>query len=145
MTALTKLDFAPAPTANPEATRLAEADRDALNRLRLAALRCRAAARLDLFRACAMLGADREATTPAFAEALLRTLDQGLNEAPVFHAPGADDLSFDERWLMSLIGALRADDMPSATFLINSRIAQPARRSLGFLAARVAHGIDSLE
>ena len=141
MTALRKLDL-PEPDASARFV-LPEEDRDVLNRLRIAALRCRAAARLDLFRACALLGAERVADAPVFADALLRTLEQGLAARPAFYAPGSEELSFDESWLMSLIAALRDDDMASATFLINSRIAPHARRSLGFLAAGVARGLET--
>lgn len=142
MSALRKLEF-----QNSEVSArfiLPAKDREILNRLRIAALRCRAAARLDLFRACALLGAEKMADAPAFADALLRTLEQGLPRRPVFYAPRSEELSFDESWLMSLIAALRDDDMGSATFLINSRIAPQARRSLGFLAAGLARGLETV-
>ncbi|SER47174.1 hypothetical protein SAMN04490244_101167 [Tranquillimonas rosea] len=128
----------PDTTAPHGAHALPEADRALLNRLRLSALRCRAASRTDLFQACALLGTDPEAGAPAFAEALVRTLDQGLGRRPILYRPGAADLSFDERWLISLVAALRRGDEASATFLLNSRLVHGARRSLGFLAARLA-------
>lgn len=116
----------------------------ALNALRLAAMRCRARARVDLFNACALLANERAVAAPAYAEALLRTLEQGLSKRPTFYVPGSIDVSFDERWLMTLIFAFRANDLDSAAFLIARRIAPQARRSVGFLAAGVARELETL-
>lgn len=119
-------------------------DRPLLATIRIAALECRASARLDLFRACAMLGPDREAAAGMSLDALLRTLGQALGRTPRFYRPGTANLSFDERWLLSLLTALRRQDAHSATFLIHSRVPHHARRSVAFLAGRVAVGRDDL-
>lgn len=116
----------------------------ALNTLRLMALRCRATRRIDLFRACQMLSRDREEAGVAFADALIRTLAQGLGRAPVFFRPGTDEISFDERWLMTLIGAARNDDVPSFEFLIRSRLARHTHRPTAFLVRNLALRVDTL-
>lgn len=116
----------------------------ALDKLRFLALRCRATRRIDLFRACQMLSEDREEAGIAFAAALIRTLAQGLGRTPVFFRPGARDVSFDERWLMSLIATVRDDDAPSFEFLIRSRLARQTHRPTAFLARNLALRLDTL-
>ncbi|RVV97437.1 hypothetical protein EKE94_12865 [Mesobaculum littorinae] len=142
MTALRKFDRTPDQPPRPWLQE--DAPRHALFHLRMAALNCRAAARLDLFRACQMLSLDRDAAATATAEALVRTLGQALHRAPRFYRPGSADISFDESWLVSLIGALQRGDDMSATFLLHSRVSPEARRSVGFLAAKLAGGLHSV-
>ncbi|KAA9006097.1 hypothetical protein [Histidinibacterium aquaticum] len=122
---------------------LTPGDRDLLGRLRMTGMRCRAAARSDLFDTCAALGSDREAGSAAFAEALMRSLDQVPGRRWVLYRPGSRDVSFDERWLLALIDALRRGDEDSATFLIRRRIAHADRRPLGFLAAGLARTLEA--
>lgn len=116
----------------------------ALNTLRLTALRCRSAARLDLFRACAVLAMERDRNPEVFADALIRTLGQGLGRSPNFLRPGCEERTFDEEWLLALFLAIRSGDDASATFLLDSRIDRSARRSLGFLIGRLAEHLDEL-
>lgn len=115
-----------------------------LNKLRLLALRCRAAARLDLFQACALLSTDRETAANAYADALFRTLDQGLGRPPRIYVPGSRDLSFDERWLMALIEATESGDDASRTFLLTSRLRPKARRALAFLVKNLTDRLDTV-
>ena len=89
---------------------LAPAATAALEKLRAMALKCRANRRLDLDRACRMLSSDSGEAGRAFASALVRTLSQGLGRAPVFYKPGSREVSFDERWLISLMAAVQHDD-----------------------------------
>lgn len=92
-----------------------------LNKLRFLAMSCRCSARLDLFRACEMLGDDAQNAADSYALALMRTLPQALGTRPVIRAPDADP-SFDELWLMRMIERATAGDNDSLTFLINSRV-----------------------
>ncbi|SES06676.1 hypothetical protein SAMN04490244_105167 [Tranquillimonas rosea] len=113
-------------------------DRTLLAHLRLEALQCRAAARLDLTDACLHLSATREVSGTEAVRALVRTLDQALGRAPRFFRPGSIDRSFDEAWLMALVHAVQRGDEASATFLLRSRVAPSALRSTIFLLSRVA-------
>lgn len=133
----------PAAGAGRPLAGIEDADRRLLERLRCAAMRASCSARLDLFRACACLSADPDRSRAAFADALLRTLGQGLHRGPVFYRPGSPDLSFDERWLLALLRAFRVNDLDSATFLVASRVKKPERRSLSFLARGVAGVLDA--
>jgi hypothetical protein len=91
-----------------------------------------------------MLSQDRKEAGTAFADALIRTLAQGLNHSPVFFRPGSREISFDEHWLMSLLGAARADDHPSFEFLIRSRLAPHTHRHTAFLVRNLAAELDTL-
>lgn len=106
--------------------------------LRRLAPRCQAGARLDLFRACAMLSTDSAVAARSYAEALLRGLAVVLGRVPVLHQPGAPELSFDEAWITSLLGAAQRGDEASMAFLLASRLPRHARRQIGWLAAQLA-------
>ncbi|MEO0680028.1 MAG: hypothetical protein AAF192_06400 [Pseudomonadota bacterium] len=135
----------PAPNAPaPGVGDPAEAFRPRLNRLRLHAARCRASARLDLFRACARLSADRGAASQAHAEALVRGLAQAFGRPPIFYRPGADPLSDDEAWLLRALDRAAAGDHASLAFLLHTRAAPAHRRALGFLIGNVARAAADL-
>ncbi|WP_300061538.1 hypothetical protein [uncultured Roseobacter sp.] len=104
-----------------------------LNELRRVALKCRSAARTDLFEACAVLSQTPNVARDAFAEVLMKSLAQALGTAPVLHRPGVAEVSFDEAWLLRTITAAQADDRGSFLFLMRSRVPHAARRNLGFL------------
>jgi hypothetical protein len=115
-----------------------------LERLRALAVRCRAARRLDLLRACQMLSGDTGEAGTAFAAALIRTLSQGLGRPPVFFKPGSREVSFDERWLIALVAAVQKPDESSFEFLIRSRLARHTHRPTAFLARNLAMRLDTL-
>lgn len=114
----------------------------AIAALRRLAPRCQAGARLDLFRACAMLSTRAEVASQAFAEAFLRGLAVALGRAPVLHQPNALELSFDEAWISSLLAAARRGDQSSVHFLLASRLPRHVWRQIGWLAAQVARRSD---
>lgn len=111
--------------------------------LRVLAPKCRAAARIDLFKACALLTLNRDQAAQAYAEALVRTLSQGLGRMPVLHRVGSAELSFDEAWLAALFAAQARGDEGSFTFLIRCRLGRHAARPIGFLAAGLAARLDA--
>lgn len=115
-----------------------------LNRLRLLSLRCRAARRIDVFLACALLAMDRVEAAQAFAEALLRALPQATGKPLNFLFPGARERSFDESWLLRLVETVRQGDGDSTTFLIASQVRKPYRRQIAYLAKGLAEGLDTI-
>lgn len=117
---------------------------DVLNRLRLLSMRCRAARRIDVFSACALLAIDRVEAAQAFAEALLRAMPQATGKPLNFLFPGARERSFDESWLLRLLDAVRRADEDSVSFLIASRVRQPYRRQIVYLAKSLAGGLDTI-
>lgn len=118
--------------------------RAALNRLRLLALRCRAARRIDVFSACALLSLDRSEAARAHAAAFLRAIPQAIGKAPVFHIPGTAEISFDEAWILRLIQAIQAGEGDSIAFLIASRVKPCHRRQLAYLAKGLSEGLDTI-
>ncbi|MEM9047111.1 MAG: hypothetical protein AAGC92_00200 [Pseudomonadota bacterium] len=109
-----------------------------VNRLRFHAAGCRSAARLDLFRACALLSPVTEEAEAAGCSALIRVLGQALEKSPVFFKPGVDPLSFDEAWLVSIIDARLRGDLDSVAFLVLRRVAPEKRRAFMLLIDAVA-------
>jgi len=118
-------------------TKLPAEDAAFLDYLRSVALQCRAKPRADLFRACALLQADRTASRAAHADALMRCLTEALGQPARLHAPGVAELSFDERWLMALRRAIAGKDAGSAAFLLGRRVAAEHRRLVRFLIRRI--------
>ncbi|WP_299410755.1 hypothetical protein [uncultured Roseobacter sp.] len=112
--------------------------REVLTHLRMTALGCRAAARTDLFEACALLSLDGEDAKRTFVATLVKCLGSALNKSVVWYRPGVAELSFDEAWLMQCLRAFSTADATSLTFLLRSRVAAHDRRYIGFLLARIS-------
>ncbi len=109
-------------------------DRSPLSFLRVAAARNRCRARGDLFKACAALSVDPGREAEALAQALFSGFSgQGDMPRLRLYQPAADELSFDERWLLSAIGAAQRGDTDSLTFLLGRRVPKHARRNIAFL------------
>ncbi|MDX8350722.1 hypothetical protein SLH49_22255, partial [Cognatiyoonia sp. IB215446] len=68
--------------------------RGVLNALRVVALDCRAAARTDLFEACALISNKQNQAQDAFAQALFKCISDVVGNKPVFFRPGTVELSF---------------------------------------------------
>ncbi|MBZ8118836.1 hypothetical protein KUD11_09260 [Roseovarius sp. LXJ103] len=109
-----------------------------INHLRVIGLRCRAAREAAPLESCALIGATDDTARALHAETLMRALPHALGHAPVLYRPGSAALSFDEAWIMQLARALASGDMPSAEFLLRSRVPLHARRSLSFLLRSVS-------
>lgn len=109
-----------------------------INHLRLVALRCRSAARVDLDQACALLLADPADAQMRHAETLMRGFRQAVEKRPIFHRPGSSELSFDEAWLARLFDAIEREDDDSFRFLIQSRVSRWRQRNLAFLVRAVS-------
>lgn len=102
-----------------------------LNRLRIIALECRAAAHADLFEACALLSHEQDIAHDAHA--LLKCLRQAITRQPTFFRPGTTAVSFDEAWLVQGLAAAKASDHDSFAFLIRSRVPKIHQRHIAFL------------
>lgn len=115
-----------------------------LNIVRLKALRCRSAARTDLFRACAVLSLCKETAWDAYAEALVRCLAEATGKRLILHRPGAQEHSFDEAWLLRLIMCAREGDEDSFGFLVRSRVRASAQRNFSFLIRALVARADTV-
>lgn len=108
-----------------------------LNHLRFIAMTCRAKPRADLFEACALLHVDRSASLQSHSEALMRCLGEALGKPARLLAPGEDELTFDEHWLVHLCLATTRGDAASIDFLLKSRVGVEHRRLVRFLVQRI--------
>ncbi|MEO0386941.1 MAG: hypothetical protein AAF281_05345 [Pseudomonadota bacterium] len=124
-------------TALPTPT-IGVGERALLNHLRFVAMGCRSKPRTDLFEACALLQVGRSDSLAAYGEALMRCLNQALGKASRLLAPGTEELTFDECWLVQLARAEASGDRASAAFLLNSRVGREHRRLVGFLMTRIS-------
>ena len=109
-----------------------------LNDLRFLALECRAAARTDLFEACALLSGNPAVARSAHAAAFLRCLPEAIGRAPRLLRPGVSEVTFDEAWILRLLTSAAAGDGNSLGFLVRSRVEVWARRNFAFLVQSTA-------
>ncbi|MDA7963672.1 hypothetical protein [Ruegeria sp.] len=122
----------------PPSAQMAERSVRIINHLRLVALQCRSAARVDLDQACALLLADPADAHMRHAETLMRGFRQAVSKRPVFYRPGTTELSFDEAWLGRLFEAAERQDDDSFRFLIQSRVPRWTQRNLAFLIRSIS-------
>lgn len=104
-----------------------------LETLRETARHCRAAPRLDFFETCARIDPRSNLDPEAAQHLLVRLLGQALGQQPVFYHPGTAQVSFDERWMLSLLSARLRADPDSVRFLLERRIEVSKRRLFALL------------
>ncbi len=109
-----------------------------VNFLRFVSMGCRAKPRAELFEACALLQGSPSATQEAYAEALMRCLNEALGKSACLRSPGTAELSFDEAWLLQLGRSCARGDGASQQFLLSARVARSNRRLICFLMHRVS-------
>ncbi|MEK0165561.1 hypothetical protein VWX35_02280 [Phaeobacter sp. A36a-5a] len=110
----------------------------ALNTLRLAAMGCRAAARTDLFEACALLCVDGEDARRTYVDTFVKCLPEAMPRRIKWFRPGTAEVSFDEAWVMRCLSCVSAQDYDSLGFLLRSQIDPARRRYIGFLLGRIS-------
>jgi hypothetical protein len=103
----------------------------------------RTAARLDLFKACAVLSMREQPSAYDFADAVARTLEQALGHRPEWHDPDEERMSFDESWLLRLVERSLACDTASVAFLISSRVPRGKRASVAYLVNGLAERLEA--
>jgi len=108
-----------------------------LNSLRIATVICRARLQTDRFEACALLHVSHSVSTRAHAEALVQCLSKALDKPARLLAPGTDELSFDEHWLLGLARAHTRGDDASVAFLLGRRVRPENRRLVAFLIGQL--------
>lgn len=121
---------APAPDAR-SAPPLSPGERALLEELRGYARDAQLSAPMDPMRACRLI---EPGDARAHGRALLRALGVLAVRPLTFHPRGAEEVGFDERWLLSLVRALETGDMASARLLIGGRTGKAGRRVLAWLA-----------
>jgi len=130
-----------APVSSPVAAptmRLAPAERATLARLRRLAAEARLSRRTEPQGLCAALEADPAEDPDKYGAALLQILPLAAGRSITLHRIGAVSHSFDERWLIGLIRALRAEDWVNVNFALASRISRHFQRRVRYLAENFA-------
>ena len=99
---------------------------------------CRIKPKIDFIRACDVLKTREEAALSAYVETLVRGLPTAMQRGITFRAPGCDELSFDEAWLLRAIQSQITQDENSLAFLLNSRVKPAASPHLIFLIKKIS-------
>lgn len=144
-----ELDMQPASSVHPETVQrkpqLSPQAYAFMNKIRFVAMRCRSKPKTDLFKTCARLQASRSTSWEAHADALTRCLAEALGTRPRFYRPGAQELSFDEAWLIQLGQSLERGDFANVEFATKSRVLPEHRRLLNYLVSRTWNGMPAAE
>ena len=99
-----------------------------LERARACAMEVRAYPRLDILKACQLISLDIDLLSSEMLEIFIRSLPEAFGRQVVIHNPGTKQLSWDEKWLLSMIKAVSRADYDSVHFLIRSAVKQKHRR-----------------
>ena len=128
----------PHAAVTPHTPEAADPARHVLNRLRLCAMECRAAARTDLFEACALLTLEGENAKRTFIATFVKCLSDAVHAPVKWYPPGTSELTFDEAWVLRCLTSIKQDDDSSLAFLLRSRVAPAERRYVGYLLGRIS-------
>jgi hypothetical protein len=134
---------ASAPVARHPASSFVPERSGLLSLLRVAAAEARAAPRLGLGPACALIAADPDAGAARHVDALVRVLPEALERRPVIRMPGGGEPSFDEAWFCALLEADRRGDVASLMFLLRRRVVAHARGRLLALVRGLRASLDA--
>ena len=93
-----------------------------LEAVREHARQARSLPRIDMFKACELVQFDIELVTPEVLNIFVRSLPQAFGRPTHFFPTGTSELTWDEKWLISLISAVSRADYDSVHFLIKTSV-----------------------
>ena len=93
-----------------------------LEEIRDHAKKARSLPRIDIFKACDLVQIDFELLTPEILSVFIRSLSQAFGRPVNFSEAGAENLTWDEKWLVSIVSAVSRADYDSVNFLIKSAV-----------------------
>ena len=93
-----------------------------LEAVREHARQARSLPRIDMFKACELVQFDIELVTPEILNIFVRSLPQAFGRPTHFFPTGTSELTWDEKWLISLISAVSRADYDSVHFLIKTSV-----------------------
>ena len=93
-----------------------------LEEIREHAKKARSLPRIDIFKACDFVQIDLELITPEILSVFMRSLSQAFCRPVNFSEAGTKSLTWDEKWLVSIISAVSRADYDSVNFLIKSAV-----------------------
>ena len=97
-------------------------EKELLEAVRQAAKQARSMPKIDVFKACELVQLDIELLTPELLSIFIRSLPQALGRSTHFLPTGTLRLSWDEKWVISLVSAISRADYDSVHFLIKTSI-----------------------
>jgi hypothetical protein len=108
-----------------------------LERVRACAKEVRAYPRLDMFKACQLISMDIELLSSEVLEILVRSLPQAFGRHLAIQPPGTLQVSWDEKWLLSLVNSVSISDYDSVKFLVKSVVKKNHRRDFFTIASEL--------
>tara|TARA_B100000900_G_scaffold410565_1_gene428578 strand:- start:113 stop:484 length:372 start_codon:yes stop_codon:yes gene_type:complete len=114
--------------------KLTDAEILLLERARACALEVRAYPRLDILKACQLISLDIDLLSSEMLEIFIRSLPQAFGRQVIIHRPETQELSWDEKWLLSIIEAVSRADYDSVHFLIETVVKRKHRREFMTIA-----------
>ena len=106
---------------------LSNVELNLLEEIREHAKKARSLPRIDIFKACDLVQIDFELITPEILSVFIRSLSQAFGRPVNFSEAGARSLTWDEKWLVSIVSAVSRADYDSVNFLIKSAV-QPVHQ-----------------
>ena len=106
---------------------LSNVELNLLEEIRDHARKARSLPRIDIFKACDLVQIDFELITPEILSVFIRSLSQAFGRPVNFSEAGARSLTWDEKWLVSIVSAVSRADYDSVNFLIKSAV-QPVHQ-----------------
>ena len=106
---------------------LSNVELNLLEEIRDHARKARSLPRIDIFKACDLVQIDFELITPEILSVFIRSLSQAFGRPVNFSESGAKSLTWDEKWLVSVVSAVSRADYDSVNFLIKS-VVQPVHQ-----------------
>ena len=107
--------------------KLSNVEINLLEEIRGHAKKARSLPRIDIFKACDLVQIDFELITPEILSVFIRSLSQAFGRPVNFSEAGAKSLTWDEKWLVSVVSAVSRADYDSVNFLIKSAV-QPVHQ-----------------
>ena len=109
-------------------------EKELLEAVRQAAKQARSMPKIDVFKACELVQLDIELLTPELLSIFIRSLPQALGRSTHFLPTGTLRLSWDEKWVISLVSAISRADYDSVHFLIKTSIKPMHQKSCQSIA-----------
>jgi len=106
---------------------LSNVELNLLEEIRDHAKKARSLPRIDIFKVCDLVQIDFELLTPEILSVFIRSLSQAFGRPVNFSEAGAISLTWDEKWLVSVVSAVSRADYDSVNFLIKSAV-QPVHQ-----------------
>ena len=106
---------------------LSNVELNLLEEIREHAKKARSLPRIDIFKACDLVQIDFELITPEILSVFIRSLSQAFGRPVNFSEAGARSLTWDEKWLVSVVSVVSRADYDSVNFLIKSAV-QPVHQ-----------------